>query len=262
MNLRACFIFLLLIFALSSAAVTAPHGPLTAAQAFKLTNVTVNPNNTLSLHWNVAPDHYLYQPRFRFNIEGNNQVTLGSPTFPSTIHYKKFPTGENMKSHTGKFIITLPLLHTVKINTPITLKINYQGCSELGLCYPEGTLLESIDISELKPSAAAIPNAPPEQDKLVTLLQTKGLLVIMAAFFGIGILLSLTPCVLPMIPILSGIIVGQKKITHTHSFLLAFTYVFAMAVTYAALGIIIGLVGAHLQTMLQALGLRKEIKLR
>jgi thiol:disulfide interchange protein DsbD len=133
--------------------------------------------------------------------------------------------------------------------------VTYQGCAEGGLCYNPITKKVSLDLpptdqaTTLPPdaqrdnSATSSPSAGSsrapvaEQDRLASLIRDGNLFAVLGTFFGLGVLLSLTPCVLPMIPILSGIIVGQgDKVTPARGFSLAFTYVQGMALTYAAAG--------------------------
>ena len=124
----------------------------------------------------------------------------------------------------------------------LNLKVTYQGCAEDGICY--NPITKNVAL-ELPPSdqattlsASSSSQAPvAEQDRLASLIRDGNLLAVLATFFGLGVLLSFTPCVLPMIPILSGIIVGQGgTVTPARGFSLAFTYVQGMALTYAAAG--------------------------
>ena len=132
----------------------------------------------------------------------------------------------------------------------LNLTITYQGCAEGGLCYNPITRNVSLELPPTNVATRAARNfalVPPalhgrgsagaEQDQLASLIREGNLLAVLATFFGAGVLLSFTPCVLPMIPILSGIIVGQgDKVTPLRGFSLAFTYVQGMALTYAAAG--------------------------
>ncbi|HEV2212512.1 MAG TPA: protein-disulfide reductase DsbD, partial [Gammaproteobacteria bacterium] len=134
------------------------------------------------------------------------------------------------------------------------LTAGYQGCAEAGFCYPPISHTQPIDLAAAGPMAVPGAAAPPltQQDKLAQLLASGNLLWVLVIFFGIGILLAFTPCLLPMIPILSGLIVGQgKKLTTAHAFALSLAYVLAMAVTYAIVGLVVGLLGANIQIALQ-----------
>ena len=145
---------------------------------------------------------------------------------------------------------TLPVARAANSPGKLDLTIEYQGCAEGGLCYNPITKNVSIELPPTNvaialPAAAASPGSAQsssgapvaEQDKLASLIRDGNLAAVLATFFGLGVLLSFTPCVLPMIPILSGIIVGQgEKVTPVRGFSLAFTYVQGMALTYAAAG--------------------------
>jgi thiol:disulfide interchange protein DsbD len=153
-------------------------------------------------------------------------------------------------------------------STEVTLIAKYQGCAEIGICYPPQTQRVSLSLPEalvtaVLPAAAAAPAAVApaasasdqpisEQDQIAAVLANSGLWVVIAAFFGFGLLLAFTPCVFPMIPILSGIIAGQgTKITTRKAFVLSLVYVLAMALTYTLVGVLAGLFGANLQAAFQ-----------
>ena len=156
----------------------------------------------------------------------------------------------------------------------LTLKVGYQGCADLGICYPPQTkemqiaivpavataamATVSSDSGTLPPATAtrtalnesSIPVA--EQDRLAASLGSGNRWLTILTFFGMGILLTFTPCVLPMIPILSSIIVGNgEKIGTGRAFTLSLVYVLAMALTYTIAGVIIGLTGENIQATLQ-----------
>jgi thiol:disulfide interchange protein DsbD len=130
----------------------------------------------------------------------------------------------------------------------------YQGCAEKGFCYPPQTRVVSFDLASAgapAPAVAAAPAPMAEQDRLALLIKDGNLFLVFLAFIGYGLLLTFTPCVLPMVPIISGIIVGQGKISTTRAFLLSLTYVLSMALVYALAGVFVGLAGANIQLALQ-----------
>ena len=139
----------------------------------------------------------------------------------------------------------------------VTLLASYQGCSEKGICYPP--IRKTFDLA--LPAADAAPAAPPtnaapagdsETSRVAALLKGGNFWLIVAGFFGFGMLLALTPCVFPMIPILSGIIVGQgHHLTKSRAFALSLAYVLGMAIAYAAAGVAAGLSGTLLSNALQ-----------
>ena len=145
---------------------------------------------------------------------------------------------------------------------PLVLNASYQGCSDNGLCYPPIEKTISVDLVQTV-SAATAPLTPVidrfgqrEHSQIARLFKNGSFWLIVSFFFGAGLLLSLTPCVFPMIPILSGIIVGRgHKITHMHAFILSLAYVLGMAITYAIAGVAAGYSGnLHFQRAANALG--------
>ncbi|OGO92428.1 MAG: hypothetical protein A3F10_03615 [Coxiella sp. RIFCSPHIGHO2_12_FULL_42_15] len=249
------FLLRLLIFIGFSSGLTAQELPLPADQAFQLTTVYINNNHDVVTKWNIKPNYFLYHPHFQFHVIEPSTIELGPATFPKSTLYKTHPNGKIMPVYTGQFQIIVPIRWIPANVTQMQLEIHYQGCSNLGVCYPE--LQKTAKISLMHPAANFIEDKsttekhPTTQGYLTHVLQRGHLTMVIAVFFGIGILLSLTPCVLPMIPILSSIIMGQKQVTHARSFGLSLAYVFGMAITYAALGLLVGLLGASVQAALQ-----------
>ena len=222
---------------------------LEASQAF-LFSAEIR-ETTIVAYWQIAEGYYLYRHRLKFDLEG---ATLGEAQIP-TGKFKDDPEYGKVEVYYQQLTVTLPF--TAPQSDSLTLYIEYQGCAEAGLCYPP--IQEKINLSCAQPGILTRPQpelAPSdqlsEQDRLARLLAEGNLLWMSLTFFGLGILLALTPCVFPMIPILSGIIAGQNKnLTPRKAFILSLTYVLAMAITYAAAGVIAGLVGANLQLALQ-----------
>jgi thiol:disulfide interchange protein DsbD len=150
----------------------------------------------------------------------------------------------------------------------VPLSVTYQGCAEAGLCYPPVT--RSVSVLLPAPLASALPGSalpgsaspgstPPasgayvsEQDRLAALLRSGSLAAVLLQFFVGGLLLAFTPCVLPMVPILSGLIVGQgKRVTTARAFLLSLTYVLGMAITYTITGALFAAAGQQVQAVFQ-----------
>jgi thiol:disulfide interchange protein DsbD len=194
----------------------------------------------LVLRWKIAEGYYLYRDKLTFSLQGDGE--LGTPQLPPSILQKDPLFGDVQ-------IYRQPLLEiTVPIETEglqaVTLSVNYQGCAVAGLCYPPTTKV--VDLQLGKSSAMS------EQDQLANLLANANILYTLIVFFGLGLLLSLTPCVFPMIPILSSIIVGQgQQITIYRAFIMSLVYVLAMALTYAIAGVLTGLAGENLQAAFQ-----------
>ncbi|HEY8354251.1 MAG TPA: protein-disulfide reductase DsbD [Methylophilaceae bacterium] len=224
---------------------------LSPEQAFKV-ELAAQGDRTLRADFLIAPGHYLYRDRFRFelltpgaelkDVELPDGVAKEDPTFGLTEVY---------------FDYVSALLHLGE-NTrfPLELRVTHQGCSSSGLCYAPIRTDFTIDASgnvQLVPTASAAGQvaAVSESERIVSLLKDGKLWLIVAGFFGFGLLLSMTPCVLPMIPILSGIIVGGKKFSRLHTFNLSLAYTLGMALTYTLLGVVAGLSGLMLNAALQ-----------
>ncbi|PKO25512.1 MAG: thiol:disulfide interchange protein [Betaproteobacteria bacterium HGW-Betaproteobacteria-8] len=223
--------------------------------AFKV-DLVAQDSQTLRADFLIAPGHYLYKNRFKFELLSEGAVIAGvelpegvakeDPTFGLTEVYYDYATALIYLSEGSRF--------------PMEIQLTYQGCSAKGLCYAplrktftvnaDGTAAASgLGAAGQAPSkAAAVTN---DNEKIATLLKDGKLWLIVAGFFGFGLLLSFTPCVLPMIPILSSIIVGGKKFSRWHTFNLSLAYTLGMALTYTLMGIAAGLSGQMLSAALQ-----------
>lgn len=209
--------------------------------------------NTVIAHWEIADGYYMYRDKFVFTIIDAGGMTLG-PFQAPTGKMKTDETFGDMEVYYHQVSLTLPLHNDNTLVTPITLQAQYQGCADAGFCYPPIT--KSVDL--IIPAAAATTGPSgksgivPEQDRIAQLLAGDETLWALLSFFGFGLLLSFTPCVFPMIPILSSVIVGQgEQITTRRAFMLSLTYVLAMSVTYTIAGVIAGLFGSNLQIAFQ-----------
>ncbi len=193
----------------------------------------------LRLRWKIAEGYYLYRDKLKFSLESGG--TLGTPLLPASL-LKKVPLFGDVQIYQQRLLeITVPV-QAEGLET-VTLKVQYQGCAVAGLCYPP--TMRTVELSLGK-------GAMSEQDRLANLLANANVLYTLLIFFGLGLLLSLTPCVYPMIPILSSIIVGQgKQVTTYKAFIMSLIYVLAMALTYAVAGVLTGLLGENLQVAFQ-----------
>ena len=214
---------------------------------------------SIQLQWQIVDGYYLYKDKFAFRLlDDSSSIDQEKLVLPPG-KMKQDPLFGNVEIHTGSPLFDLPLKRATGEATSLDLELKYQGCKEDSVCYPPITRLLTIELPELIPSAAAAtsqetPTSPPrsEQDIITANLEQGSLLLNLLAFFGFGILLSLTPCVFPMIPILSGIIVGQgENITTRRALALSLAYVLAMALCYALLGVIAGLFFINLQAAFQ-----------
>lgn len=207
-------------------------------EAFQISARASAPH-TIEVSYRVAKGYYLYRKRMDFTTN-TPDVKLGEAQFPKgEIKHDEF-FGE-MEVYHESIVATVPITRPAG-TTQMALTVKYQGCADAGLCY--NPLSKIIDV-ELPAGNAAASNTADrsvssngmvsEQDRLAKLIRSGSWAAVLGTFFGLGVLLSFTPCVLPMIPILSGIIVGQgERVTAARGFSLAFTYVQGMALTYAA----------------------------
>ncbi len=229
-------------------------------QAFRF-DAIVEDGNTILARWDITPGHYLYKDKFRFTLEQAEGVSLGQAQLPKGEEKDDEFFGRIEVYH-DPIEVRLPLLRENLKPTEVTLQVNYQGCAEIGICYPpqKKTIILALPAGSAGTAAAAAtvdtaaPSAPPlsEQDRLAAALAGGNTAWTILLFFAAGLLLALTPCVFPMIPILSSIIVGQgEQITTRKAFVLSVTYVLAMAATYTVAGVIAGLFGANLQAAFQ-----------
>jgi thiol:disulfide interchange protein DsbD len=204
--------------------------------------------DSVALTWIIAEDYYLYRDRIHVSTDTPG-VTLGKLQLPKGDQKHDEYFGDTVVYH-EVLEASLPIARPAGAGGTLNLKVTYQGCAEGGLCYnpidkhvslelpPSDTATSLPAETQSEGASTSSAKAPvAEQDKLASLIRDGNLLAVLATFFGLGVLLSFTPCVLPMIPILSGIIVGQGgTVTPARGFSLAFTYVQGMALTYAAAG--------------------------
>ncbi|WP_323750668.1 protein-disulfide reductase DsbD [Marinobacter sp.] len=218
----------------------------------------------LVLSWHIAPEHYLYKSRI--NVTSlTDDVQIGQPQFslPGTLTNDEF-FGEMtvfFEPIEVRYPITLP-----EGATEANLQVSYQGCAEAGLCYPpqnheilyypgsgNAQTIDNIPSS----TSAEPPSANSDTSSasgLAGFLSNQSIGMIAGLFFLLGLGLTFTPCVLPMVPIISSMVSGQNTRTTAHALLLSGSYVLGMAITYAAAGVITGLLGAsfNLQAQLQS----------
>ncbi len=223
---------------------------LPAEQAFRFFAV-VNEADKLKVSWEIAPGYYLYREKIGLELSGSSGSRLGDYSIPRGIpkHDEAFGLVEIFYDQLS---FELPVLRTQATAQTVTLSANFQGCADRGVCYPPMSQKIDLELPAAPISEALVTQVFSEQDQIVTALKQDNLAMTLLSFFGFGLLLSLTPCIFPMIPILSGIIVGHgNHITTTRAFLLSLSYVIASALTYTIFGIIAALFGGNLQTTFQ-----------
>ncbi|NJD26534.1 MAG: protein-disulfide reductase DsbD [Betaproteobacteria bacterium] len=208
--------------------------------------------NTVEVVYTIAPKYYLYRDKFRFAATEPGAATA-TPLFPAGKQKDDDLFGR-VEVYYKRVAVRVPVERTSSGTLPLTLDVTSQGCADAGLCYPPQTQKVSVVL----PDPATTPAAPPpaaagdESGLIAQALRDTEFWASLAFFFAAGIGLAFTPCVLPMIPILSGIIAGQgHKASHARGFALSLAYVLGMALTYAAAGVAAGLTGTLLSAALQ-----------
>jgi thiol:disulfide interchange protein DsbD len=209
---------------------------------------------TLEVRYDIAKGYYMYRDKFQFTLEPAT-AKAGTPQFPPG-KIKKDEFFGDVETYRKEVVIRLPFAAPAGLDA-VTLKASSQGCADMGVCYPPNpqTLQVSLAAMSTAPAASAATaggGAEDESSQLAGLLKNAGFWLILTTFFGAGILLALTPCVFPMYPILSGIIVGHgHHISKGRALVLSLAYVLGMAITYAAAGVAAGLSGSMLSAALQ-----------
>ncbi len=257
MRFRLTAFILLLALPVHAALYAAtPEDFLPPEQAFQV-NVKVLQADHVNLSWVIANDCYLYQHRFKIE-SATPGITVLNQQFPEAEN-KQDPIFGAVKIYKKRVSADVALLRTDPKPAKLDLKISYQGCAESGMCYMPEYKTISVDLPA-QPVSAIIatdkvvptPGYSSEQDRIAATLNQKPAWFVVASFFGFGLLLAFTPCVFPMLPIISGIIAGQnQRLTQAKAFALSLTYVLTSALTYTAFGVIAGLSGNNLQAVLQ-----------
>lgn len=225
----------------------------------------IGENGNIIADWQIADGYYLYRDKFAFSTDTAG-MQLGNISLPAgEMHRGILPAG-------GEGEVEV-FMHGVQASIPvqrgdgsantINFTAKFQGCADAGICYPPMKKTVSFELPAV-PVSASQPVTPPaataavasepvsKQDSIAESLKSGNTLLTLLAFFGFGLLLAFTPCVFPMIPILSSIIVGQGEgITTRKAFTLSVVYVLAMSLTYTSVGIIAGMFGENLQAAFQ-----------
>ncbi len=240
---------------------------LPADQVFQVSVRRLN-DTTLAARWTIKPGYYLYRNKISFHT---TPVLFKSVIFPKGLIKHNQILGD-YEVYQGKLSTLLKFEYPLPAKK-LHIVVHYQGCAVAGFCYPPivknivlnkfGATLNQADVNIISgmeknsllgknPVQGSSHKNLSEQSKIVQLLAGHNIFWTLLSFFGFGLLLSLTPCVLPLIPVLSAIILGQKQLTTGKAFGLSLTYVLAMALTYALAGVFAGLAGSYLQAFLQS----------
>jgi len=224
-------------------------------EAFKLAAEWTE-TDFVTVNWQIANGYYLYKNKLKFTAKNGGE--LGEITLPVGKPHEDEFSGKT-EVYYQQLTAKLPIQ---KADKTLSLEITYQGCAEGALCYPPQ--IKSLTLVQNAPATIVSPDQETtdiqkdkvdvplsETDQIAQNLATSSFGWILLSFFGFGLLLSLTPCVFPMIPILSGIIVGQQDMTPKKAFILSLIYVLAMALTYSIVGVVAGLIGENMQALFQ-----------
>jgi thiol:disulfide interchange protein DsbD len=261
---------------------------LPAEQAFAFEAI-VGDAHTLLLRFTPAKGYYLYRDKTALSLSGARGVALGQPRWPvGTLHLDEH--FGNVVVYFKQVDVPVPMLRSASRATDVTLTARFQGCQTGGICYPPMTRSVALQLpaagttgatnnasvgatsvaiasrsagsapiaTEVAPTTAApvahLTAAPAaaEDTQLASDLASTHRWVALLGFFGAGLLLAFTPCVLPMIPILSGLIAGHgTRLGTRRALLLSLVYVVANALVFTAAGVAAGLLGANLQAAFQ-----------
>ncbi len=232
--------------------------------AFKFSAAISDGGKKVEARFSIADGYYLYRERFGFSA--SDGVQLGMPQFPPGKIKFDETFNKELEIYRGNVVVRLPI---EAAGVPFTLTARLQGCADQGLCYPPDVrtaqLVSRAVSSGQPPPSAGLPSAngpsttPTDAGRIETALRSQSPLTVLPIFFVLGLLLSFTPCVLPMVPILSSIIVGQsgerdgggQRLTKMRGFVLALAYALGMAIVYTAFGVAAGLAGEGLAAALQ-----------
>jgi len=233
--------------------------PLPADEAFQIT-AAAGSDAKILINWKIAPDYYIYKDKIRVSPGPTNQVKFTTLPLPKGS-LKKDSRGEHQVYFKS---LDVQLQLNESSDEVLDIVVCYQGCSQNGFCYAPTSRSILVDLKDLQiktkdltPYIAETPSVYSggalEQDKVQKVLNDHDVVWVILTFLGLGVLLAFTPCVLPMVPILSGIIMGhrKKKLTTTKTFLLSLSYVLGMATTYAIAGIVVANLGGMIQAELQ-----------
>lgn len=240
-------------------------------EAFKV-SVRARDADTLVATLSAADGYYLYRDRIAFDLQQPSNAAIKNVALPQG-KLKDDPTFGQVEVYYGSVQIPITLNRlSGSISEPLILQASYQGCNDpTGVCYPPINKTLSVVLAAVAQTSAASAGANvaqaqassgiPRSTAKVQVSETSlvrdlfaqdNAWALIAAFFGFGLVLAFTPCMLPMIPILSGMVIGQgRSLSRRHAFGLSLVYVMAMAVTYALAGVAAGLAGTMLSAYLQ-----------
>jgi thiol:disulfide interchange protein DsbD len=226
-------------------------------QAFRVEAHATAPDR-IEITYVVTKGYYLYRNKLKFGTPTVDRAALGQPGLPDGETKTDEYFGTQQVYH-HDFVAQLPVSRAGREAFTLPLKLTWQGCADAGLCYPPqtGTFDIAMPAADGRASAGPLSGASAggyvsEQDRLANLIRSGNLGLMAGAFFLAGLLLAFTPCVLPMVPIVAGIIAGHgANLTRLKGFSLSLAYVLGMALTYTAAGVAFAAAGQQAQTLFQ-----------
>ena len=241
----------LLDFATSGATGSATDDLLPVDQAFTM-NARFDKPNELTVAWQIAPGYYLYRDKLSFSVAG--RIDLGTPSLPRGVAHSDDNFGD-VEVFYDYVEAKIPFARPSPDALDVTLTADFQGCKEASICYPPGAQTMALVLPPTSEFPAVSPAAPTErvseQDQWLGRIVNGSWWTLLGGFYVAGLLLSFTPCVLPMVPILSSIIAGQGAVSTQKGFLLSLSYVLGMAATYTAAGALAAMAGGQIQALFQ-----------
>ncbi|MBA3025036.1 MAG: protein-disulfide reductase DsbD [Sulfurimonas sp.] len=269
---------IVLFFSLVFALLAAPPKFLMPDEAF-VPNAVINENMQLEADVTLAKDIYLYVDKTKLELDSQNGMSIKEI---STSAKEEEHEGDIVYLESPHFVVVLQKEEGVKGVQNVQFTLSYQGCSEQGLCYEplhktysfevdtskldvKTQKVKSLDITTLnemkesentkvaKPEESSLATQELSQtDSIADTIKSESVAFVLLTFLGFGLLLAMTPCVFPMIPIISGVIISQGQgLSTKKAFALSLVYVLAMAVAYTIAGVLAGLFGSNLQAALQ-----------
>ena len=237
-------------------------------KAFRMSTRAVD-DRTVEVRFDIAEGYYLYRERFGFAVEpgfGAAGFKPGTPDFPPGIRKKDEFFGE-VETYRREVVVLLPVERSGAGGGTLKLVVTSQGCADVGVCYVPMQTKASIKLGPAAAGASSMPSVtqgpelvPPNPRfstsasdfDIVALFESGSFWLVLLSFLGFGLLLAFTPCVLPMIPILSGIIAGEgRDLNKVRALILSSAYVLGMAVTYAIAGVAAAYSGTLIAAALQ-----------
>ena len=233
---------------------SSPDNLLEPEKAFRF-SAQIAGGDAVEVRFAIAPGYYLYRERLSFSTEGNSAVRLGAAQLPRGTPHKDEFFGQ-VETYRKEVAIRIPLEGT----GPFDLKVVSQGCADVGVCYvpmeSRAHLVLAAGAPSLGPSTPVTRSEPRlsifSSDVDIARLFEGNVALVLASFLAFGVLLAFTPCMLPMIPILSSIIAGDgRQVNKARALALSLAYVLGMAVAYSAAGIAAAYSGTLLASLLQ-----------